>query len=217
MVMRVVLASNNAKKLHELQGLLASVQIRLVTQGSLGIAEVHEPHRTFVENALVKARHAAWHAQGAALADDSGLCVEALGGLPGVDSAHIADLGLPEGIDGSREARRTVQDQANNAWLLDQLRTQSDRRGHYLCVLVALRRAEDPEPLIATARWHGVVLETPQGEGGFGYDPLMQMDGTDLSVASMSAARKSQMSHRALAAAAMVQQMHDVWRVEGVK
>ncbi len=211
-MMRVVLASNNVKKLHELQGLFAALPVQLVSQGSLGIAEADEPHRTFIENALLKARHAASFGGGAALADDSGLCVDALGGLPGVDSAHIAQ-GVLRADGVARETLRAAQDQANNAWLLDRLRNQPDRRGHYLCVLVAVRRVDDPEPLVAIARWHGVVLHTPQGDGGFGYDPLMQMHGAAHSVASMSAASKNQVSHRALAAADMVRQMQTVWHL----
>ncbi len=208
--MQLVLASNNAKKLHELQTLLSSLPLSLVTQGSLGLAEVDEPHRSFVENALVKARHAAKGSGGAAIADDSGLCVQALKGLPGVDSAHIAALASREA---DRETHRLNQDRANNAWLLNALQGQADRSAYYVCVLVAVRDAGDPEPLVATGRWHGQVLMTPQGTGGFGYDALMQMQAQSMSVASMDPAEKNRLSHRALAASHMVALMRDVWRL----
>lgn len=212
--MRVVLASNNAKKLAELQGLLQDLPLTLVTQASLGIGEADEPHRSFLENALAKARHAAAASSGPALADDSGLCVEALDGLPGVDSAHIAPCPIAQGTAVSaREDRRRVQDAANNQWLLDRLKPGMARRAHYLCVLVALRRAQDPEPLVAIGRWHGEVLTHAQGEGGFGYDPLMRMDGCSVSVAAMPAADKQRLSHRALAMAALREQLRHVWRV----
>lgn len=226
--MHVVLATNNAAKVRELQALMGSLRIHLVTQGSMGIAEAQEPHRSFVENALAKARHAAQGSGHAALADDSGLCVDALGGLPGVDSAHIAGhvshtdsddakpgLGCPTGdAKPVRERRRAVQDRANNAWLLDRLQGQPDRRAHYVCVLVGVRRADDPAPLIAVARWQGLVLQVPQGEGGFGYDPLMMMEGQTLSVASLAAETKNALSHRALAAADIRVQLREIWRVE---
>lgn len=208
--MQLVLASNNPKKLVELQALFAALPVTLISQTSLHMAEVEEPHRSFVENALAKARHAAHAAQAAAIADDSGLCVGALSGLPGVDSAHIAPLSLDAP---DREARRAAQDAANNAWLLDKLLDHADRRAHYLCVLVALRRADDPEPLITVGRWQGEVLHAPQGKGGFGYDPLMRMQGSHLSVAELDAAIKNAQSHRALAAAKMVDLMREAWQL----
>jgi XTP/dITP diphosphohydrolase len=211
--MRLVLASNNAKKLDELRAVMALPDVELVAQGALGIPEVDEPHRSFVENALTKARHAARHANGAALADDSGLCVNALAGLPGVDSAHIAPVPIDPAVE--REAWRTLQDEANNEWLLARLRDVDDRRAHYLCVLVALRGVDDPEPLIAVGRWRGVVMHRPEGKGGFGYDPLMRMDGSSSSVAAMDAAAKQRSSHRAIAATELVAQMRTVWRVGG--
>ncbi len=206
--MRLILASNNAKKLQELQTLLTSLPLVLVAQGSLGIAETEEPHRSFVENALAKARHAALHGGGPAIADDSGLCVNALDGLPGVDSAHVAPCALAVG---GREQQRKAQDNANNAWLLAQMQGHANRTCHYLCLLVAVRNAHDPEPLIATGRWQGEVLTACEGEGGFGYDPLIRMHGMAHSVASMDADTKNRHSHRALAAAAMVQLMQDTW------
>jgi XTP/dITP diphosphohydrolase len=213
--MRLVLASNNAKKLIELQGLLGALPLQLVTQGSLGVAEAEEPHRTFVENALAKARHAAQHTGGAAIADDSGLCVQALGGWPGVDSAHIAplppdDAGNPNQTM-TRETLRERQDAANNAWLLQSLQGHANRAAHYVCVLVALRQADDPQPLVAQGLWHGQVLRAPQGEGGFGYDPLMQMHGQTVSVGAMHPLEKQRLSHRAVAAAQMVALMRHAW------
>jgi XTP/dITP diphosphohydrolase len=216
---RLVLASNNAKKLVELRELFAALPLELESQSRLGVVEADEPHRTFVENALAKARHAARAVQGAAIADDSGLCVDALGGLPGVDSAHIASVPTPVTtpvtIDASldREARRAAQDAANNAWLLARLGGVADRRAHYVCVLVALRHADDPEPLIAAGRWFGEVLPAPQGQGGFGYDPLMRMRGSALSVAEMDAAAKNRSSHRAAAASRMATLMREAWHL----
>jgi XTP/dITP diphosphohydrolase len=166
--MRLVLASNNPGKLAELQGLFAGLGIELATQGSLGIAEAEEPHHTFVENALAKARHAARATRGAAIADDSGLVVDALAGAPGVASAHFAPLA---GRIADREAERRVQDAANNALLLERLQGRTDRRARFVSTLVALRHVDDPEPLIATGRWPAEIALAPRGSAGFGYDP----------------------------------------------
>lgn len=206
--MRVVLASNNAKKLAELQRLFVTLPIELVTQGSLGITEAEEPHHTFVENALAKARHAAAACGGAAIADDSGLCVDALGGAPGVVSAHYASIEL-QTVD--REALRAAQDTANNALLLERLQGQADRRASFVCTLVALRHADDPQPLIAFGRWQGEILDAPRGEAGFGYDPLMFIPALGRSVAQMQADEKSRCSHRALAARDMLALMRAHW------
>lgn len=208
--LRLVLASNNAKKLSELQALLGDLAVNLVTQGSLGIAEADEPHITFIENALAKARHAAAAAGGAAIADDSGLCVDALGGAPGVISAHYAGE-LP--ATGEREARRRVQDAANNARLLDALHGSSDRRAHFISTLVAVRHAQDPEPLVAVGRWPGEILDAPRGTQGFGYDPLMFVPELGRTVAELDAATKNRHSHRARAAAQMRLLLQDVWRL----
>jgi XTP/dITP diphosphohydrolase len=205
---RVVLASNNAKKLAELQQLFADLPIELVTQGSLGIAEAEEPHHTFVENALAKARHAAAACGGAAIADDSGLCVDALSGAPGVVSARYASIELQAG---DREALRAAQDAANNALLLERLQGQADRRASFVCTLVALRHADDPQPLIAFGRWQGEILDAPRGEAGFGYDPLMFIPALGRSVAQMQADEKSRCSHRALAARDMLALMRAHW------
>jgi XTP/dITP diphosphohydrolase len=208
--MRLVLASNNAKKLGELQALLASAGVALVTQGSLGVSEADEPHHTFIENALVKARHAAQHTGGAAIADDSGLCVDALGGAPGVISAHYAEIKTRVA---DREGHRRVQDAANNALLLERLRGVADRSARFVSTLVAVRSADDPEPLVAVGRWQGEILEAPSGEGGFGYDPLMFIPALGKSVAELDAVVKNAHSHRALAAAQMLILMREAWRL----
>ncbi len=205
--MRLVLASNNAGKLVELQALLAPLALELVTQGSLGITEAEEPHPSFVENALAKARHAAQASGGAAIADDSGLCVAVLGGAPGVVSAHYARLALPPG---EREAQRRAQDAANNALLLQRMHGVADRRARFVCTLVAVRAADDPEPLIATGRWEGTLLNEAQGAGGFGYDPLLFIPALGGSVAELDAATKNAHSHRAIAARQMLALMREV-------
>jgi len=208
--MRLVLASNNLKKLSELRTLFAPLPIDVVAQGALGIAEAEEPHSTFVENALAKARHAAAAVAGAAIADDSGLCVDALGGAPGVASAHFAHVALPPG---DREAQRRVQDEANNRLLLERLAGQADRRARFVSTLVALRSADDPEPLIAFGRWEGEVLTAPRGTGGFGYDPLMFIRELGATVAELTPGMKNRHSHRARAAQQMLALMREVWRV----
>ena len=208
--MRLVLASNNAGKLAELQALFVSLPVELVTQSSLGVAEAPEPHATFVENALAKARHAAQATGSAAIADDSGLCVACLGGAPGVASAHYAAVDLPPG---ERETRRALQDAANNDKLLQAMARHDDRRARFVSVLVALRHAGDPEPLIAFGRWEGEILREPRGTGGFGYDPLMFIAALGRSVAELDAATKNRASHRALAAAGMANLMRGAWQL----
>ena len=209
--MRLVLASNNAKKLIELQALFTGLPVQLVAQGSLQIAEADEPHRTFVENALAKARHAAAQAGGAAIADDSGLCVDALGGQPGVVSAHYAPL-AHQGSD-DREAHRRRQDGANTALLLQRMQGESKRHARFISTLVALRHAEDPEPLITVGRWELELLHEARGSGGFGYDPVVWVPTHGCSVAELDAAVKNAISHRALAAQQMRQLMREVWRL----
>ena len=206
--MKLVLASNNAKKLAELQSLFADSAIELMAQAALGIDEAEEPHRTFVENALIKARHAARACGLAAIADDSGLCVAALGGAPGVHSAHYA--GIVAGA-ADREEERRIQDAANNALLLQRMQGIVDRRVRFVSTLVALRHADDPEPLIAFGRWQATLLSAPRGEGGFGYDPLVWIDSLGASVAELSTAQKNAASHRALAAAQMRALMRGAW------
>jgi XTP/dITP diphosphohydrolase len=179
---KLVLASNNAKKMKELNALLAPLGFEVIAQGELGIPEAEEPYCTFVENALTKARHAAQASGLPALADDSGLCVAALGGAPGVYSARYA--GEPK------------SDARNNAKLLADLTGQSDRRAHFACVLVLVRSADDPQPIIAEGEWHGTILEAQRGADGFGYDPLFYVPTHCQTAAEMDGAIKNQLSHR---------------------
>jgi len=209
---RLVLASNNRKKLSELSALFEPLGLELVAQGALGIGEAEEPHASFVENALAKARHAARAAGGPALADDSGLCVDALGGAPGVVSAHYARVVAPQpGWNGDRERQRAAQDGANNALLLERLRGITDRRAAFVATLVALRAADDPEPLIAVGRWPAQILHAPRGAGGFGYDPLVLIPSLGRSVAELDAATKNAHSHRARAAARLIALLRESW------
>ena len=208
--MRLVLASNNRAKLAELAALFSALPIELVAQGELGVAEAEEPHVTFVENALAKARHAARAANAAAIADDSGLCVDALGGAPGVQSAHYAPV---KRRVTDREGHRRVQDAANNALLVDRLRGIADRRARFVSTIVAIRAADDPEPLIAFGRWNGVILNVQRGDGGFGYDPLMFIPVLNQAVAELGPEVKNQHSHRALAAQQMLALMREVWHL----
>lgn len=211
--MKLVLASNNAKKLKELQALFAGLPVELVTQGSLGVKEAEEPFHTFVENGLAKARHAAAATGLPAIADDSGLCVDALGGAPGVASAHFAPLHRAAAGVADREALRRLQDEANNTLLLQRLQGAADRRARFVSTLVAVRSAADPEPLVAFGRWEGTVLAAPVGGGGFGYDPLLHIPALGQAVAELPAELKNAHSHRALAARQMVALMHDAWRL----
>jgi XTP/dITP diphosphohydrolase len=194
---RLVLASNNAGKLRELRALLGGRGIEVIAQGDLGIAAAEEPHGTFLENALAKARHAAAASGLPALADDSGICAAALGGAPGVRSARFA--GEP------------ASDERNNAELLRRLQDQADRRVHYTCVLVALHSAEDPEPLVAEGRWHGVVQNAARGAGGFGYDPLVLIPELGLTVAEIPADHKNRLSHRGQAMRALDARLRAAW------
>lgn len=186
---RVVLASGNAGKLKELGALFADAGLELVAQGELGIADAEETGETFVENAILKARHAARASGLPALADDSGLCVAALGGAPGLRSARFA------GMHGD--------DAANRERLLAELagRPPAERGCHFHCALVLMRHPADPAPLLAEGRWHGQILESSRGEGGFGYDPLFLDLASGLSAAEMSPAHKNRISHRGLAMA----------------
>jgi XTP/dITP diphosphohydrolase len=182
---RLVLASNNAGKLRELSAMLAPLGIEVVTQGSLGVSEAEEPHPTFVENALAKARHAARETGLPALADDSGLCVSALGGKPGVLSARYA--GEPK------------SDLANNAKLISDLHGVDDRRAHFYSVIVLVRSADDPQPLIADGEWHGEIIEQARGDGGFGYDPHFFVPSLEQTAAELAPELKNTLSHRAAA------------------
>jgi XTP/dITP diphosphohydrolase len=189
---RVVLASNNAGKIRELEALLAPLGLEVVPQASLGVGEADEPHGTFVENALAKARHASAAAQLPALADDSGLCVPALGGEPGVHSAYFA------GREGTREER----DARNNAKLVAALKDCADRSAFYYCVLVLVRSGHDPTPVIADGEWRGEIALEPRGTHGFGYDPHFQTV-FGKTAAEMPPEAKNRVSHRARAMAAL--------------
>jgi XTP/dITP diphosphohydrolase len=181
-VKQLVLASSNPGKLRELAELFAPLGIEVVPQGALGVPDAEEPHATFVENALAKARNAARHARMPALADDSGICVAALDGEPGVHSARFA--GEPK------------SDQRNNEKLVALLKDQPDRRAHYYCVVVLVRHAGDPEPLIAEGRWQGEVIDRPRGAGGFGYDPYFLLPDLGRTAAELAPHEKHAVSHR---------------------
>ena len=179
---KLVLASNNAKKMKELNALLAPLGFEVIPQGQLGIPEAEEPHCTFVENALAKARHASKLSGLPALADDSGLCVAALGGAPGVYSARYA--GEPK------------SDARNNQKLLADLGDNPNRAAHFVSVIVLVRHADDPQPLIAEGEWHGEILLAERGDAGFGYDPMFYLPEFDKTAAELDAAIKNQQSHR---------------------
>ncbi|MDD0810524.1 RdgB/HAM1 family non-canonical purine NTP pyrophosphatase [Curvibacter sp. RS43] len=202
--MKLVLASNNQGKLAELQALFAPLGIALLRQGELGIPEAAEPFRTFVENALAKARHAAQHSGLPALADDAGLCVDAFGGLPGVDTAYYAtQFGYPKGDDHNVRA------------LLEQMKGQSQRRAALVSTLVAVRSPEDPEPLIAVGRAVGQITQEPVGDNGFGFDPVMFIPEFGQTFAQLPTEVKNANSHRGRAAQQMLQLMRERWLPEG--
>jgi XTP/dITP diphosphohydrolase len=192
---RLVLASNNAGKLREFQRLFSEIDIELIPQGQLGVSEAEEPHVTFVENALAKARHAARATGLPALADDSGICVPVLGGAPGVYSARYA--GEPK------------SDACNNAKLVADLADHIDRRAFYYAVLVLVRHADDPRPLIAEGRFDGEVVDVPQGEGGFGYDPYFFVPSLGKTVAQLTPEEKNPISHRGRALAELMAKLRE--------
>jgi XTP/dITP diphosphohydrolase len=199
-VRQLVLASNNAGKLAELQALLAPLGVALVRQAELGVGEAPEPHRTFIENALSKARFAAAHTGLPALADDAGLCVDAFGGLPGVDTAYYAtQFGYPKG------------DEHNVRALLEQMQGQSNRRAALVSTLVAVRSADDPEPLVAVGRAPGLITHAKQGDGGFGFDPVMFLPELGKTFAELPAEEKNRHSHRGKAALRMRELMRECW------
>lgn len=198
--MKLVLASNNAGKLAELQVLLAPLGVELVLQSSLGVPEAPEPHKTFVENALAKARNAAAHTGLPALADDAGLCVDAFGGLPGVDTAYYCtQFGYPKSDDNNVRA------------LMEQMQGQSNRRAALVSTLVAVRSADDPEPLVASGRAAGLITEQPIGDGGFGFDPVLMLPDLGQTFAQLSSEHKNQRSHRGQAARQMVALIQERW------
>jgi XTP/dITP diphosphohydrolase len=200
MISKIVLASNNLGKLAELQAMLAPLDIELVRQSDLGIPEAEEPHRTFVENALAKARHAARASGLPALADDAGLCVDAFGGLPGVDTAFYATrFGYAKG------------DANNVRALLEQLRDQPNRRAALVSTLVAVRTPDDPEPLIAVGRAAGEIAREPVGSHGFGFDPVMYIPEFGKTFAQLPPEIKNANSHRGKAARRMVELIRENW------
>lgn len=198
--MKLVLASGNPSKLREIGELLAPLSIELVSQAGLGIPEADEPHASFLENALAKARHASRLARLPALADDSGLCVDALGGEPGVHSAYYA------GRDGGREER----DARNNQKLLSSMKER--KSAYYCCVMVMLRHADDPRPLVAEGLWRGEIARAPRGSNGFGYDPLFFLPQLGKTAAELDPAEKNRISHRGQALAGLLQLLRDSGR-----
>jgi len=190
---KIVIASNNPGKLKELKALLDPLGIEAIAQSEFRIAEAEEPHDTFVENALAKARHASRAAGLPALADDSGLCVPSLGGEPGVHSAYY----------GGREGSREERDARNNAKLVAALKDREDRTAFYYCVLVLARSAADPTPLVAEGRWQGAMALEARGANGFGYDPYFVPRGASRTAAEMPPEEKNRVSHRARALEAL--------------
>jgi XTP/dITP diphosphohydrolase len=194
---KLVLASGNPGKLREIEALLVPLKIEVVPQAQLGISEAEEPHDTFLENALAKARHASRAAGLPALADDSGLTVPALGGEPGVHSAYYA------GRAGDREER----DRRNNEKLLRNLK--DERRAYYTCVMALVKDAQDAEPLVAEGVWHGEIARAPRGTNGFGYDPLFWIRELNKTAAELDAAHKNRISHRGLALQKLVSLLNE--------
>lgn len=190
---RLVIATGNAKKLKEFERLLAPLGIEVIAQSAFNVPEAPEPHFTFLENALAKARNAARHTGLPALADDSGICVDALGGAPGVNSAYYA---------GEQKS-----DADNNAKLIRELQGVHNRRAHYTAVLALVTREHDPEPIIAEGRWYGEVIDTPRGNGGFGYDPYFLDTELGLTGAEMPLDQKAERSHRGRAFASLLDQL----------
>ena len=208
-VRRLVIATHNPGKAREIAALLEG-RFEAVTAGALGLPEPEETEATFGGNALLKARAAAEGSGLVALADDSGLSVRALGGAPGVLSARYAPW---QAAAGSREDVRAMQDAANNRLLLDRMQGMADRRARFVSALVAVRSADDPEPLVALGRWQGTILEAPRGTGGFGYDPLMFIASLERTVAELGADVKNRHSHRAIASQQMLALMREVWHL----
>jgi XTP/dITP diphosphohydrolase len=198
--MKLVLASNNKGKLAELTPMLAPLGLELIAQGVLGIAEAEEPFHTFLENALAKARHAARHSGLPALADDAGLCVDAWGGLPGVQTADFCtQFGYEKSDDNNRRA------------LLERMAGQTNRKASLVSTIVAVRHADDPQPLVAVGRAVGVLTEQPLGEHGFGFDPVLYIPSEKMTFAQMSPERKNQLSHRGQATRHMFALIRENW------
>jgi len=190
---KLVIASNNPGKLREIGAILAPLGFEVFPQSAFNIPEAEEPYCTFIENCLAKARHASLHSGLPALADDSGICVEALNGAPGVYSARFA--GEPK------------SDARNNQKLIELLQGHADRRAHYYCVIVLVRWPEDPQPLIAEGSWHGEIIDVPRGTGGFGYDPHFLVPDLGQTGAELPMELKNKISHRGKALAALVERL----------
>lgn len=192
---KLVIASNNSGKLREIGQLLKPLGIEVLPQAAFNVAESEEPYSTFIENALVKARHASRCTGLPALADDSGICVNALDGNPGILSARYA--GEPR------------SDERNNQKLVDVLADQADRKAHYYCVIVLLRHSDDPQPLIADGSWQGEIVLRPRGAGGFGYDPYFFLPDLGKTAAELPAEQKNLISHRGKALARLVERISE--------
>jgi XTP/dITP diphosphohydrolase len=190
---RLVIASNNAGKISEIGDILAPLAIEVVPQARLGVAEAEEPYATFVENAIAKARHASQQSGLPALADDSGVCADALQGAPGIHSARYA--GEPR------------SDSRNNAKLIAELQGKADRCAHYYCVIVVLRHADDPQPLVAEGSWAGEIVDVPRGSNGFGYDPHFFLPALGVTAAELDPAKKNRISHRGQALACLLDKL----------
>jgi XTP/dITP diphosphohydrolase len=187
---KLVIASNNSGKLREIDRILQPLGLEVLPQSAFNIPEAEEPHCTFIENCLAKARHAAEHSGLPALADDSGICVDALNGAPGVYSARFA--GEPK------------SDQRNNEKLIELLTHEPNRKAHYYCVIVLVRHPHDPQPVIAEGSWHGEIIDTPRGDGGFGYDPYFLVPELGKTGAELPMDVKNGISHRGKALAELV-------------
>jgi XTP/dITP diphosphohydrolase len=227
---KLVIASNNAGKLREFAHMLAPIGIEVLTQSQLGISEAEEPHCTFIENALAKARHVSRLSGLPALADDSGICVEALDGAPGVYSARFAGdkrgcdtlLAKPADCGSSskaaeqqfpelnREEMRQQSDAANNIKLLAEMQGVQDRRAHYYCVLVLVRHADDPQPIIAEGEWHGEIAHEERGDGGFGYDPMFWLPALGKMSSELNHDEKHAISHRGQAMKVLLQRLRSL-------
>jgi len=193
MIQKLVLASNNAGKVREFQALLAPLNFQVIPQGELGIPSAAEPHHSFIENALAKARHASAASGLPALADDSGICAHALNGQPGVLSARFA--GDP------------ANDAANNQKLIQELKGQINRGAHYVCALALVNSADDPEPTIVQTRWYGTLIDDPKGTNGFGYDPYFFLPELGLTAAELEPEKKNAISHRGQALRELIIQL----------
>ena len=200
MLKKIVIASGNAGKLREIQALLAPLNIEVVPQSAFNIAEAEEPHCTFIENAIVKARHASLHSGLPAIADDSGICVDALQGKPGVHSARYANINnsVPK------------SDEKNNQMLLNALANENNRAAYYYCAIVLVRSHDDPQPLIAEGIWRGEILTAPRGTGGFGYDPLFLDVNLNKTGAELTPEVKNKTSHRWQALQQLIKKLQDL-------